>query len=545
MTGERPPGPRRPWASLVAGLAAYVAMAGWGAWAARDIINPDAIAYLRDAFYWGHGRWLDAVAGYWSPIFPWCVALPVAVGADPLHAGTAVLALWGAGLVVATWCLIARWQVLRGWLGVAAMLLVGDATVRWGTTLFPDVILATCLMTCAAVLARPDVVSRRRVPLVAGGLAGLAYLGKAYGLPFGVVFVPMTLIAFHAGRAGRRALFRAWGWSLAGLAIVALPWVLALSLKFGKPTIGFVGSINHAIIGPHDVSRDALWKPVPGRVTVWEIPETRAYGYWSPLESTSAFRWQARYTWANTKRIRDAIARFDWLALSVALVALGPWIAWMLRDAALFRLATWGAGTFVVFASGFAFVYYDYRYTAPFLKPLAIVLVLTLVDRGSRVAASATSGRLGAWGRTAALATALGSFAAHANGPFAPYVVQEPGGTAFDNVTVDSRPHRALARELHAAGIQGPIASSFYWGGMFTAYFMDTPFVGQPASHDASKTLDELRAVGAKAFLADPASPDAPAFRAISGWVVGLCTRAAGQEIEVDVPPDAVAGATR
>jgi 4-amino-4-deoxy-L-arabinose transferase-like glycosyltransferase len=520
-------------AALALGLGVYAILAARAAWTHRNWINPDAVSYLRNALYWTEGRWIDAISGYWSPLFSLCVAPWLALGCDPLHAAITAVAVWGALLLLAVWMLIRRLgRLSAGWTAIA-MLLCADTTVRWGTTLFPDVILAACLMGSASMLMDDRTVRRRGWAMAAGVLGGLGYLAKAYGFPFFLVFLPMSLAALHAPwgapRAAWRPVARAWGWGMAGFAVLAVPWVLALSLKFGHPTTGLAGPINHAIVGPRDPARDELWRPVPGRVTVWETPETRTYGYWSPLESASSFRWQAGTAWGNGTRIVRALSRFDRFALALLAVVLGPFLAWRAGEPGLLRFALWIAGTFAVFSAGFAFVYFDYRYTAPFLKPLAIIAMLVWADALGKGAAVR-------WARSALLALVCVTLGLQLNVPFRPYVVEEPAGTPFDNITIDAAPHRALAHELAAAGIRGPVASSFYWGGMFTAYWWDVPFVGLPAGQDAAAVRDELRAVGAAAFLVDPAWPLAGAFVADRSWRLAHRTAAAGQAIDVYVP---------
>jgi hypothetical protein len=533
-------GRRAALAAPLAAVAAYAVLGGRAAWTQREWINPDAVCYLRNALYWTQGRFHDAVSGYWSPLLSLCVAPWLALGFDPVHAAAAVLFVWGALFVVATSVFAVRAALLPPWLLTLALLFVADATLRWGTTLFPDVILATCLMAASAVLIDRTVVERRRRAVVAGLFGGLGYLSKAYGFPFFVVFLPLSLAVLHGpwtrSRSAWRPVLKAWGWGMVGFAAVAAPWVTALSLKLGHPTTGAAGPINHAIVGPRDPARDALWTPVAGRITVWEIPETRDYAFWSPLEGAESFRWQARIARINAKRILIALTRFDRLALSLIVIVLGPLLAWRIKDERSVRWSSWVSGTVAVFCTGFVFVYYDYRYTAPFLKPLAILAVFASADAiGRRFEA--------AWARPALLALTVASFALQLNVPFTPYLVEEPDGTPFNNVTIDARPHRALASELAGAGFSGPIASSFYWGGMFTAYFGDSPFVGLPPGQDAASVEAELARVGAKVFLVDPAWPLAGAFAARATWTRARRTEAAGQAIDVFVP--APAGASR
>lgn len=531
-------------AMLAVALALYAAEASWAIGAHRDWINPDAIAYARNAAYWTEGRFADAISGYWSPLLSWTAVPLVGAGLEPLRAALVAAGVWGAALVVAAWRLIVVLDLLPRPLALVALALIAESTVRWGATIFPDVALAACLTAAASVLARPGLPDRPRSAVIAGAWGGLAFLAKAYGLPFFLVFLPATLLAFHApwidGPApsgSRRAILRAWGFAMLAFAVVAGPWIAALSVKFEEPTIGFVGKINHAIVGPRDPSRDALWSPVPGRITVWEIPETRDYGYWSPFENAESFRWQVRYTWTNLKDVRGSIARFDWLSLGLVLAVVGPFVAVIVRDPPLLRFTSWILVTFTVFGGGFAFVYFTFRYTASFLKPLAVVAVLAVVWRLAReVSASGLlAPRRARLAGAALLAVAIASFAAHLNVPFDPYRVEEVNGTAFDDITVDSAPHRELARTLETAGLRGPVASNFYWGGMFTAYWLDAPFVGSPAGADAVSVRRELDAVGARIFLVNPAWPLAQAFAAEPGWRPAMRVEAAGQPILVYV----------
>jgi hypothetical protein len=541
------PVPRKTPASvLLIALAVYGIEAVWAHATYRDWINPDAICYARNALYWTQGRYADAVSGYWSPLLSLCVAPFVAAGFDALHAAAAVVAVWGGLLVFATWLLIRRLGILPTWLALAALVLTAEATVRWGATIFPDVILAASLMLAAAVFADAGVVERRGVQLAAGALGGVAYLGKAYGLPFFLVAAPISLAVLHGpwlsedAAAGRRdawkRLGRAWAWTMVGFVLVAGPWVVALSIKFQTPTIGLVAKINRAVIGPREAERTELWTPVPGRVTGWEIPETRRYGYWSPLESVSSFRWQVRYSWNILKQIRGSLARFDWLSIGLTLTVLSPFLALLLDDRRLLRFAVWNAAVWAVYCGGFAFVYFTFRYTTPFLKPLAVVGALAFAERaGAAIATAARPLRAERWARPALVGLVIVSFAAHANVPFTPYIVEEPGGTPFDDVTVDAGPHRALARRLAEAGASGPIAANAYWGGMFTAYFMDAGFVGSPAGEDWSPIAAELATVGARTFLVDPAWPLAGVIAGDPHWRLLVRENAAGQAIDVYV----------
>lgn len=485
----------------------------------RDTINPDAVAYLRNALYWSQGRFSDAIAGYWSPMLSWCVAPGIALGFDALHVAYAVVALWGAALLVLTWLAMRRLTELPWWLQAGAMLLAADATLIWSATAFPDVILATGLMAFTVVLWSRGFLERRGLQILAGACGAVAYLGKAYGFPFFLLGCPLS-IAWRA-RDRRRAL-AAWGFAMLGFAIVAGPWCAALSVKYGHPTYGLVGGINRAITGPDPIDSRQMWTPVEGRVTVWETPEALAYRAWSPFDSAAMMRHQLSYSWRIAKEVVSSVARFDLLGLSVGLTLLAPFVAAALGDRAATERLGWIAGTVVLYCAPFVLVYFTYRYTAPFLRPLCILACVQ--------AACLIAHPLPRLAGSALLAGVFLSFGAHANVPFRPHVVEETGVTPFNDITVDAKPHRVAAARLGELGLAGPIASNLYWGGMYVAYFLDTPFVGSPDAPTPEGREAQLREHGAKLLLVDRSAP----WDLGPGWrLAATLTPASGETIDV------------
>jgi hypothetical protein len=522
MTSER----RRALLTLGLPLAVFAVRVAHAGWAQRDGINPDAVAYLRNALYWTQGRFADAISGYWSPMFSWGAVPGILLGFDALHAARLAVAAWGAALVVLCWLLMRRLVELPVWLETIAMLLVADATLMWATTAFPDVILAAGLAAFAVVLWSRRFLERRRLQVLAGACGAVAFLGKAYGFPFFLLWCPLS-IAWRAG--DRRRALAAWGFAMLGFAIVAGPWIGALSLKYGRPTYGLAGGINRAVVGPAPVDARQWWTPVPGRVTLWETPEAIDWGRWSPFDSAAAMRHQVAYSWRIAKEVIASLARFDLLGLSVGLTLLAPFLAAALGRGEQARRLGWIAGTVVLYAAPFVLVYFTYRYTAPLLRPLCLFACLQAAWTLSR--------------RTAAIPAALlllgviVSFAAHANVPYRPHLVEEEGVTPFNDITVDGAPHRKVAAELRKLGAGGPIASNLYWGGMYVAYFADAPFVGMPGA-DASEPCDaQLRAHGVRTFLAERTGACAEAIAADPSWR-RLTTLApeSGETIDVYVP---------
>lgn len=490
-----------------------------------DTINPDAVAYLRNALYWTEGRFADAVSGYWSPLLSWCAGAGIALGFDPLHATYAALAAAGGSFVVLAGLAMRRLVEFPVWLESLAMLLVADATLAWSATAFPDLLLATALMGAIVVLGSRGFPSDRRLPVLLGICGGIGYLGKAYGFPFFLLWCPLSIAWIVRDR--RRAV-RAWLLAMLGFAIVAGPWIAALSFKYGRPTYGLVGGINRSIVGPEPVDARQMWHPVAGRVTLWETPEVLPYHEWSPFDSFDAMRHQLAYSWRTSKAVVASLARFDALGLALTLTLVAPFLAAALGTTEDARRLGWIAGTVVLYAAPFVLVYYTYRYTEPLLRPLCVLVSLQ--------AARMLSRRLPWIPAATLLAGVLLSFAAHMNVPFRPHLVRETGVSPFNDVTVDAGPHRAAAARLRELGLDGPLASTMYWGGMYVAYFRDTPYVGSPDAPTAEGCDARLREHGARIFLVERGWPHAAAFAARPAWrLATTLTPATGETIDVYV----------
>jgi hypothetical protein len=247
-----------------------------------------------------------------------------------------------------------------------------------------------------------------------------------------------------------------------------------------------------------------------------------SYHPWSPLESGAYLRHQVANIRQAAREIRTAVGRYDFLSLSLVLPLLAPFLILSWRDRDTAASAAWLAATGVLFASGLTLAYFSYRYIDPFLRPLCVVMVCQVVSMTCgriRHAEGTVDSRRTRTGLSLALSgLAVLSFAAHANVPFQPFTLEDPGGTRFNNVVVDSALHRRLATELQASGLEGPMASTLHWGGLYLAFHLDVPYQGTPAAGDLEAVLEELDAHGTRSLLVDDSWRWAQALRQSAEW---------------------------
>src|SRR5713226_3943071 len=63
------------------------------AWRNLEMLNPDAVAYLRIASYYANTQTDLAISGYWGPLLSWLLAPLLKLGIEPLIAARTVMAV--------------------------------------------------------------------------------------------------------------------------------------------------------------------------------------------------------------------------------------------------------------------------------------------------------------------------------------------------------------------------------------------------------------------------------------------------------------------
>ena len=229
-------------------------LAALDAFAGRHYVNADGISYLDLAEAWARGDWPAALNAYWSPLYSWLLA-PAVVLARQARAWEAPLAhavnfVVFVGVLAAFECFVRSAlahvadgdgaRATRIW----AYALLGRAATAMATLQFitPDLLVAGLTFVLAALLCRiagGDV--RRRTFVALGAAAGVGYLAKLVMLVFGLTALALALAL---ARPRRRAL---GGVALAAAtaALIAAPFVTALSVNEGRFTLGDAGRLNY------------------------------------------------------------------------------------------------------------------------------------------------------------------------------------------------------------------------------------------------------------------------------------------------------------
>ncbi|MEO5798701.1 MAG: hypothetical protein ABIZ70_02740 [Gemmatimonadales bacterium] len=204
-----------------------------------NAINPDGVAYLDLAARLREADWGHFVQGYWSPLYPFLIAVAAAAtgreGADLIglvHLLNPLIALFG--VVVVWWA--ARQSDNRLFARAAfPALLVCSAQAPRVEAVTPDLLLVALVAMIGFELLRPNGVRWRRL----GVLMGIAFLAKTSMWPWLLASLIVRLFAARSGDA-RREVAKSGAICLA----VMLLWIVPLSIKSGTPTLGSAARLN-------------------------------------------------------------------------------------------------------------------------------------------------------------------------------------------------------------------------------------------------------------------------------------------------------------
>ncbi len=477
-------------------------------------LNTDAIAYMRVAEYWSSGNLGFAVNGYWGPLLSWLMVPFLWLGVGPLLAGKLAMLISGAVFFHGSLFLVRSVGLRLSDELIVAWVLALTIPGWMSNHVTPDLLVAGLMAFALGQAVSPDWLANRKRALGTGATWGLAYLAKAVALPVGVVVSVLLAVCWRLGQAeNRQEAWRRLGVSLGLLALVAVPWITLLSLKYDKPTFSTSGPIAHAVVGP-GIDRPAphpfgstIYQPDTGRVTAWEDPSRMDYDYWSPLASGENFSHQLSLIGRNAKTVFQLLAAFDgvgallgWfgvgtMVLGLALFAKRPWSKNWLADR-----WRWMVIPLICLGGIYLPVYVmpvDQRYFYLFL-PLVMILTLGLVS--PFFAKKRQTGLV--W-----MLLFLLPLLWHAPATsFAGFLAQD------------------LAKRMDSAGMVGPIVGSTFFSseghrlGLYVAWHLGQPWLGdvRPASLEAYKHS------GARFTIAIGGSPLAkqldadPAFKYVS-----------------------------
>jgi hypothetical protein len=454
-------------------------------WHNRQMINYDAIFYMRIASYYANLQFDLAVNGYWGPLFSWLMIPLLSIFENPIDAARIVMALSAVIFLIGSISVFHSFEIhpagkiLGAWITAVV-------SAAWTVKITPDLLVSGFICLAVAQMASNKWIEKRNAQIAAGVFWGLAYFAKPVAFPLAIIISSVIAALWAIGHENKKNILRSLAITLIAFLAMTSVWILILSLKYGGVVISTSGKINHAIVGPRDVERlhphnVTFHVPEARRISSAEDPTNMPYKFWSPFESAA----YAKHQWAlicfNAREIVATLSGFSVSGLGAFAILFGlfvhsPWLQNM--KAARWR---WSGAIVACLAGIYLPVYAEqarYFYvTYPFLFAATFGLIAWL--------ASTSDDRL-SWPLLTGFIIVTICFAMPAREELRQAFI-----TSEDERYVERG--RYIAEKLKANHLQGPIAGDH---GLYIAFYTNHPWYGA----EPNATVE--RFVASKAKLA-------------------------------------------
>ena len=312
----------KPW---VCGLVIYLALATILFSGFEHQINPDGISYINIARLYLSQDFINAVNGYWSPLFSWLLIPFLYLGLSQLIAARILLLLVGLFALFQASKLLKNLKLNKMdhqiGLALCAIMLVSYAY----SAITPDLLFLAIALVVINLLYSLAKEQRSVIAVLCGISGGLLFLSKAFGLPYFVAIFTIASIFMlleHNGQQCRILLIRTYLLGSISFLLIVAPWALLISQKYGYATIATSGAYNHAILGPaghgHPMHYLGLiTPPYIGATSIWDDISILPIDNWSMLDSVYGMFWQIMLWAKNSALIAYDLSVFTIFGLPV------------------------------------------------------------------------------------------------------------------------------------------------------------------------------------------------------------------------------------
>jgi len=351
---------------LITLLVTYISLVTIFSFANRYLINPDGVSYMRLAGYIAEGNFQQSVSGHWSPLISWCLAPFLLFGIEGLTAARIVLSLGGLVLLLGSWLLAKRFNLVYP-INFVALLITALLIMSWSKGITPDLLMTAFLICYLYGVTDPDILTKKKLAFSCGVFAGLAYLSKHFAFPFFLIHFPLIIILRgylyrDDSRILNKKVFTTLVIGFIGFLVIALPLIISYQLKYQRLTFGTAGIHAHAMVGPDIKITKArffgLRQPKSYAIYLWEDPlYLEDFETWSPFENKKYFKHQVKVALSNTNLIYKFFVNNYFIIgiLSICSLPFAFFIKRMGREKRF--LYGWVIITIILYCSGYIMVY--------------------------------------------------------------------------------------------------------------------------------------------------------------------------------------------
>lgn len=224
----------------------------------RYQINPDAIYDISIAIKYSKGLFFDAVNGYRSPLISLLLVPFIWLNIEPLLAYKIINIICGFIILVIINKTIRIFKI--NFIGNLFLLIFSIPILLYfifkETT--PDILSAIFILLFFNLLISEDSSNKYSKSLYFGLVTGFGYLAKAYNLIF---FLALLIIIFIVElvckKYNKQFLIKNFILIICIVLIISLPYIVSLSIKYGKFSFSTIGEFTYKLYSPDYVDNSS------------------------------------------------------------------------------------------------------------------------------------------------------------------------------------------------------------------------------------------------------------------------------------------------
>ncbi|HVS78663.1 MAG TPA: hypothetical protein VHD84_00005, partial [Candidatus Saccharimonadales bacterium] len=353
-------------------------------------LNPDAVSYIAIAQKYAHFDIRHAINGYWGPLISWLLVPFIWLHLNPIIGAKLINVLAGGGILVLLYLILKRFGLADRKLLTLFLFGLVPTLLVWTFPgpITPDILFVLVLLGEVILLdnwlKRPSWLSS----LALGASGALLYFTKSFGfyLFIGQLLVVLALDAYSQKRwrfnvqsGAKVALF---------FLVIASPFIVAVSIKYHKPTISTTGSYNLNSQAPkwitqpviHPNQYGPLAPPNPSAYSASEDPGLFSEPHWSILGSRQNLKYFISLVWNNMQSIRDFIIGFGALSVVGFITLIAMLLVYFKRAPGLKSIT---GVTVLLLCAGYSLVLVEGRYLWA-IVPLALAGIAAFYVENTR-----------------------------------------------------------------------------------------------------------------------------------------------------------------
>ncbi|RJQ22395.1 MAG: hypothetical protein C4560_02400 [Nitrospiraceae bacterium] len=289
-------------------------------------VTTNTVSYIQIAQKYLNGDFRNAVNGAFGPLESWLLVPLLKLGLAPVLSVSILNFSAGVLLLIGIRSLSYRFEMSESLRNIVSFTAVPIVLQFTSMDHVADLLVTCALVYYLTFILSKDYPDRMYNGALSGAICAAGYFSKSYILPFFILhFVLSNFFYCFRFRDKRKNILRNALLGLVVFSLFTVPWIIALSDKYDKITVGNSGEYNYRVIGPEAKEPEGDWwawsgwhlytrmgQPVydqgffpPSNGTAlnsWEdfsylVPFMKA---WSPFESIDNFKHQIKLVLRNT-----------------------------------------------------------------------------------------------------------------------------------------------------------------------------------------------------------------------------------------------------